>query len=637
MEKQELERSYRPLGATALAPFADDDGEALRRIFGHQAYRQGQGEAVQALLEGEDALVVMPTGGGKSLIYQVVGALREGLCLVVSPLIALMKDQVEGIRATGLPATTIHSGLSKTEKRQRLDDIYVGDYKYVLVSPERFRSRRFRELLEDIEVGLLVVDEAHCISEWGHDFRPDFRRLREVRRRLGDPLTLALTATATEEVRRDIADQLELKGPILVSGFERPNLYFEVVHTADHSDKIQRLEGLIGYYEGESILVYGVTRSDVRSLAEKLRKKGYAARAYHGGMGRRQRREVQEAFMAGEVPILVATSAFGMGIDKPDIRAVVHYRMPASVEAYYQQAGRAGRDGKPAHCLLLHSGGDRRLHVWMNDKAHPMRMEVIRLWMYLVEEGPGRVEVSASKLSSMSPGPGGDIHQMAVQSALQLLAEAGHIRWRQGQRYIEVVGTCGPLELEIDFGVLGERRVVAQDQLSQMEEYADAETCRQVALVRYFGDEPSFGTRCGRCDRCDPDPSYLLEGEQSLGLGLGPGTDVEEILMRLFDGVAQANGARGPSTVASMLVGSNARAVRQAELHKLEAHGALDALKKREVHRALEWLIRRRWLRRDRRGCVRLTSEGLEVYRGSGGVPPELGERFGRWLGVTEG
>ena len=633
MGNQDIERECRPLGATALAPFAEDTQEVLEEIFGHREFRPGQREAVETLLDGQDALVVMPTGGGKSLIYQAVGALVEGLCLVVSPLIALMKDQVESIRRVGLPATTIHSGLTKKAKARRLDEIYNGDYKFVLVSPERFRSRRFRQVLEDIRIGLLVIDEAHCISEWGHDFRPDYRRLREVRRELEDPLTVGLTATATEQVREDISAQLELQGPIQVAGFERPNLYFEVVHTADHSDKLQRMDGLIGYCSGEPVLVYGVTRKDVRSLVEKLKAKGYAVRGYHGGMGRRDRKEVHEAFMADELDVLVATSAFGMGVDKPNIRAVIHYRMPGSVEAYYQQAGRAGRDGEPAHCLLLHSGGDRKIHTWMNDKSHPMRMEVIRLWMHLVEEGPGKVETTASKLSSLSPGPGQDIHQMAVQTSLRLLSQAGHISWRPGQKSITVHDDCGPLELDIDFGTLGERRVVAREQLRDMEAFANAEGCRQATLIRYFGDEPSFGDHCGRCDRCDPEPSYVLQEVDALGLNLGGSMEPEELLEKVLNGVAEANGARGPSTVAAMLAGSRSRAVRSAGFDRLDSHGALRQMQKRQLHRTLEWLIRRRWLRRDNRGCVRLTSEGLALHRQESAPSPELLANFGRWMG----
>jgi ATP-dependent DNA helicase RecQ len=317
--------------------------------FGLSAFRAGQKEVIEAVLAGRDCLCIMPTGGGKSLCYQLPAVMRPGVVLVVSPLIALMKDQVDGLQSLGLRATFINSSLEPHEQRQRLDGMAAGQFDLVYVAPERLRSPRFLDSLKPVTVQLLAVDEAHCISEWGHDFRPDYARIGKFRARLGGPQTIALTATATPMVRDDVVKQLQLRSPdVFITGFARPNLRFEVDEPGSASDKDGKLLRILDETPGPGI-IYASTRKKCETLVEFLaQRRGHPVGFYHAGLLPDQRRSIQDCFMSGEVPLIVATNAFGMGIDKRDLRLVVHYNMPGSLEAYYQESGRAGRDGLPS-------------------------------------------------------------------------------------------------------------------------------------------------------------------------------------------------------------------------------------------------------------------------------------------------
>ncbi|MBV9772595.1 MAG: ATP-dependent DNA helicase RecQ, partial [Gemmatimonadetes bacterium] len=315
--------------------------EVLHRYWGYADFRPGQDQAVSNVLSGGDSLTIMPTGGGKSLCYQVPAMMLPGLTIVVSPLISLMKDQVDALDARGLPATFLNSTLSGGEMAARLNGAERGEYKLLYIAPERFDSESFQDRLARLDVSLLAVDEAHCVSEWGHDFRPSYLRLGRVREALGNPPIAALTATATEEVRRDIVRQLGLHRPeTLVAGFDRRNLNWHVLRAKNDSEKDRLLLRLLRGREGSSI-VYAATRKNVDALTSLLNGVGVRAVGYHAGIPDAERKRIQEAFMTGEVPTVVATNAFGMGIDKSDVRIVVHYNMPGNLEAYYQEAGRA--------------------------------------------------------------------------------------------------------------------------------------------------------------------------------------------------------------------------------------------------------------------------------------------------------
>lgn len=332
--------------------------ELLKSHFGYDTFRLGQENIIDNIISGRDVLAIMPTGGGKSLCYQLPALMLDGITIVVSPLIALMKDQVDGLIESGVRATYINSSLSAQETNDRIEDIIMGSYKLVYVAPERLLTESFFYMIKNIKISLVAIDEAHCISQWGHDFRPSYKNIPDFISRLDTrPIVAAFTATATKYVIREIKELLNLQNPFeLTTGFDRENLFYKVVKPQD------RYKYLKNYIEKEfsegSGIIYCSTRKTVDSLTAKLKDSGFSARGYHGGMDSDTRSDIQDLFMMDKVKIIVATNAFGMGIDKPDVRFVIHYNMPKNMEAYYQEAGRAGRDGKDSECIIMYSPSD---------------------------------------------------------------------------------------------------------------------------------------------------------------------------------------------------------------------------------------------------------------------------------------
>ncbi|HEX8844661.1 MAG TPA: RecQ family ATP-dependent DNA helicase [Pyrinomonadaceae bacterium] len=397
--------------------------QALRQHFGFEGFREGQREVINAVLEGHDTVVVMPTGGGKSLCYQLPALMKPGATIVVSPLIALMKDQVDALSARNLPATFINSSITFEEQKARIAGVRRGLYKLVYVAPERFRSAHFVETLRSIAISLFAIDEAHCISQWGHDFRPDYLRLKQSIEELGRPQIAALTATATPYVRADIIEQLSLQDPrAFVSGFDRPNLSINVIHTQKEREKIAHIRALAASQGGAGI-IYTSTRKAVEQVTGRLQSAGLSAIGYHAGMDESSRSRAQDEFMSGRVQMIVATNAFGMGIDKPDIRFVAHYQMPGSIEAYYQEIGRAGRDGLPSTCALFFNYADKRTQDYFIEGSYPPPEVVARVYQALVATNQSRIELSVSEIAARA----GVRNEMAVQSALIILEKAGHI------------------------------------------------------------------------------------------------------------------------------------------------------------------------------------------------------------------
>ncbi len=368
-----------------VAAEKSDPLEAHLARFKLTSFRTGQREVISSLMDGSDCLCIMPTGGGKSLCYQLPAIARPGLTLVVSPLIALMKDQVDALQSLGIAATFINSSLAPREAFERMDAMAAGQFDLVYIAPERLRSSLFVEKLRAANLQLLAVDEAHCISQWGHDFRPDYARIGLLRQRLGNPQTIALTATATPLVRSDVMQQLHLLEPkVFITGFSRPNLHFEVHHALSDLDKDQTLLDFLNETPGAGI-IYASTRKRCEEIVEKLRSqtKGRRIGLYHAGLEQEERRRMQDEFMSGRTPIIVATNAFGMGIDKADLRFVVHFNIPGSLEAYYQEAGRAGRDGLPSRCLLIYNAKDRNIQEFFIDSSYPAPEVVQDVYDYL--------------------------------------------------------------------------------------------------------------------------------------------------------------------------------------------------------------------------------------------------------------
>ena len=413
----------------------------LRTYFGHARFREGQEQVVGAVLGGRDVLAVMPTGSGKSLGYQLPAVMLPGTTLVVSPLISLMKDQVDELNRRRIPAGALHSMLPAGVRREVLDSARAGRLRLLYVAPERFASDHFLRLLHELEIARFVVDEAHCVSEWGHDFRPDYRRLRDAAelcrasdRAGGRPPIAAFTATATPEVRDDIIAMLGLAEPqVLVAGFDRPNIHLRVERMAAEEDKDDLLPRLV---RGRRALVYAATRKTAEAAAAVLRAASVQAAAYHAGLEDGERTRVQDAFAAGTLPVVCATNAFGMGIDRPDVDAVVHYAIPGSLEAYYQEIGRAGRDGRPATATLL----------W--DQADVATRE------YLIDS-PRRDK----------PGRNTSAHD--------------------------------PVEL-------ARRKDLEHRKLKRMIDYADTTACLRATILGYFGDAAAR-ERCDACGNCRPD------------------------------------------------------------------------------------------------------------------------------------
>jgi ATP-dependent DNA helicase RecQ len=436
----------------------------LQTHFGHPRFRPAQEPVLRSVLGGRDTLAVLPTGGGKSVCFQVPALVLGGLAVVVSPLISLMQDQVAAALGRRIPAAALTGGMTSAERERVWDDLRRNALRLLYVSPERLDGLTPRLRAESIRPTLLAVDEAHCISEWGHDFRPSYRRLRGARYKLGGPRTIALTGSATPAVREDIVRVLGFgaERAVHVGSFDRPNLWFGVVPVADERARLAALLDLLPR-DGLSI-VYAPTRGVTESLARALFRAGHRAVPYHAGLTRERRAATLDAFLGGRAGVVVATCAFGMGIDKPDVRLVVHWSLPPTPESYYQEAGRAGRDGEAARCVLLWRRGDAELHRRQLDVTFPPRRLLESVWSGATP--PARVPAA--------------VRESAERLRRELRPELGPPDW----------------------GAVAGRRRRAERRIVVMETYAAAGGCRRRTLIGYFGQRLEA---CAGCDRCDPE------------------------------------------------------------------------------------------------------------------------------------
>jgi ATP-dependent DNA helicase RecQ len=467
----------------------------LHRTFGHASFRANQEAVCRAATDGRDVLLVMPTGAGKSLCYQLPAIARGGTALVVSPLIALMDDQAAKLSSHGLCVGRIHSGLSRDDARQACRDYLDGTLNFLFIAPERLRVPGFPEMLARRNPALIAIDEAHCISAWGHDFRPDYRTLGEHLPALRPAPIIALTATATPTVQQDIVAQLQLQNPALfIHGFRRSNLAIEVVEMSKprrHEFTTQLLRDAAN----RPAIVYAPSRKSAEELAAELHRH-FPAAAYHAGLEPSVRERVQRAFQSGKLEVVVATIAFGMGIDKADVRTVVHTALPASVEAFYQEIGRAGRDGLPSRTVLLHSYADRKMHEFFLDRDYPLATDLARVAQVLTSH-PDPAEY-------LMPEP----LARRLKMDLDTFSKAIEKLIAQGAASIDLAGNvrCTSATSKKESWRAGYDAQIAfrRSQIDRMSAFAETQQCRMTAVIRHFGDTADAHKPCGKCDFCSP-------------------------------------------------------------------------------------------------------------------------------------
>lgn len=551
---------------------ADSLTTLLSRHFGFSTFNPGQREPIEAVMSGGDAVVVMPTGSGKSLCFQLPALAMDGITLVVSPLISLMKDQVDSLVERGIPATCLNSSISMDDTAARIASLRRGETRLVYVAPERFRNNRFMALLNDLNVTLLAIDESHCISQWGHDFRPDYLRLGEMVKKLPKARIMALTATATPAVRDDIIKQLGLGAAgrpaprVFVRGFRRDNLRLVVEPCRSHGLKLDRIRKILSNFP--TGIIYCSTRKQVERVGQMLGDLKVKHMIYHAGMADDKRAQAQDRFMNGDVPVVVATNAFGMGVDRADLRFVIHWDIPGSIEAYYQEVGRAGRDGALSHCELLYNYADVSTQQFFLDGSNPEPKLVLNLWhevRAILASGP-----QTCTLEEWGEQVLASDNKITVHTCMGLFDRAGLIERTvtAGNRcYTTSLSQTGDLaRLEALLPAIEAKRLRDQAKLDIMVSYVHSRQCRHRFILDYFGEPAAKSAACGRCDYC---------GFTAAVPPRPPTEDEWLIVQKLLSCVGRLNGRFGKNTVLAFARGAATKSVSDHQLDQIPTWGVL--------------------------------------------------------------
>jgi ATP-dependent DNA helicase RecQ len=586
----------------------------LRERFGFAEFRPAQQQVIDGVMAGQNALAVMPTGSGKSLCYQLPALALPGLTLVVSPLIALMKDQVDQLNQLGLPATMINSTVPRQQQISRLEQSIAGRIKLLYIAPERFQNDEFRAGLARTKVSLFAVDEAHCISLWGHDFRPDYLRLRKAVRDLRTPPVLALTATATPAVRRDILAQLGIESaPQVVSGFDRPNLYLEVREVSTASEKIRAIVELARW--APLGIVYAGTRKNVEDIYNSLRRAGVEAAAYHAGLASPDRKAVQDRFMNASECVIVATNAFGMGIDRSHVRFVVHADIPDSIEAYYQEIGRAGRDGDPARCLLLFNYADKWIPEFFIDSSHPPADILKYVFAKLCRSGSNVILGDAWRKFS-------NTKDHRFHASIALLQRYGYLEkiHTQNGRGIRILKPNDTGLQGINFHDLETRRQFEYKKFGVMLNYASRfrKHCYRSFILSYFG-EWSRNRECGNCSRCSPQKyppgaaaaprvAEVREAQGRQRAHTGESSTI--VALKILSCVLRVHQKLGREKIAKILAGSEDSSVQ--DYRALSTYGLLAKYSIKSVTGMIDYLIRENYIGQEEgfRPSIYVTAKG---------------------------
>jgi ATP-dependent DNA helicase RecQ len=563
---------------------------ALHEHFGFSGFRPGQREACEAALADRDVMVVMPTGSGKSLCYQLPALLRDDLTVVVSPLVALMQDQVEALGARGLGdrVALVNAQQDSSTNADSLRRAAAGELRLLYVAPERFAALGFFDRMRETDVGLFVVDEAHCVSQWGHDFRPDYFRLADAARMLGAAAIVASTATATPRVAADVVRRLGLRDPLQVAtGFDRPNISFAVARPGGHEKRSMVAEALRAP-DALPAIVYAGTRAGSEELAEELtRELGEEAAAYHAGLQREHRADVQRRFLADDLRVICATNAFGMGVDKPNVRTVVHASVPSSLEAYYQEAGRAGRDGAPARALLLAENRDKALHVHFikREELDPGLPGWLADRLIAAADGEGRYSLDGVGLARDLRGDGerlralvGHLTRAGVISPSPSAPDrvAGRVTGRFDGRAAALCRTS-----------IEDAASARWRQYREIWAYVEESTCRRSAILRHFGDPAAGGSAggsvAGCCDVCDPALALSAPPPDPVAIG-----NLDEAIIAVAAG---ARPAVGRTTCAEILHGARSKKIQRNSYDGLPAYGVSSNMRRADILARVDQLI----------------------------------------------